>query len=66
MASFNHFGVYGICQREGRLLVIHKGRGPYSGRYDLPGGRLEAGEALVEGLITLHKCIIWQPCIRLN
>lgn len=37
MASFNHFGVYGICQRDGRLLVIHKGRGPYSGRYDLPG-----------------------------
>lgn len=51
MASFNHFGVYGICQRDGRLLVIHKGRGPYSGRYDLPGGRLEAGEALVDGLI---------------
>lgn len=37
MKSFNHFGVYGICMREGRLLVIHKGRGAYTGRYDLPG-----------------------------
>ncbi|MFD1905418.1 NUDIX hydrolase [Paenibacillus rhizoplanae] len=51
MESFNHFGVYGICQRDGRLLVIQKGRGPYSGRYDLPGGRLEANESLLDGLV---------------
>ncbi|AIQ59816.1 NUDIX hydrolase [Paenibacillus borealis] len=51
MESFNHFGVYGICQRDGKLLVIHKGRGPYTGRYDLPGGRLEANESLLDGLV---------------
>ncbi|WP_438491361.1 NUDIX hydrolase [Paenibacillus sp. IHBB 3054] len=51
MKSFNHFGVYGICEREGRLLVIHKGRGAYTGRYDLPGGRLEENESLADGLV---------------
>lgn len=51
MKSFNHFGVYGICQRNGKLLVVHKGRGPYTGRYDLPGGRLEANESLLDGLV---------------
>lgn len=51
MKSFNHFGVYGICMRAGRLLVIHKGRGAYTGRWDLPGGRLEKDEALTDGLV---------------
>ncbi|WP_342562028.1 NUDIX hydrolase [Paenibacillus sp. FSL R7-0345] len=51
MKSFNHFGVYGICIRDGKLLLIHKGRGPYTGRYDLPGGRLESDEALIDGLV---------------
>lgn len=49
--SFNHFGVYGICQRKGKLLVIRKGKGPYTGRYDLPGGRLEENEGLRDGLV---------------
>lgn len=55
MKSFNHFGVYGICERNGRLLVIHKGRGAYTGRYDLPGGRLELDESLADGLVREFK-----------
>jgi ADP-ribose pyrophosphatase YjhB (NUDIX family) len=51
MKSFIHFGVYGICERAGKLLVIHKGRGAYTGRFDLPGGRLEENEALTDGLV---------------
>jgi ADP-ribose pyrophosphatase YjhB (NUDIX family) len=51
LKSFNHFGVYGVCERDGRLLVIHKGKGAYTGRLDLPGGRLEEGEALADGLV---------------
>ncbi|MHA6530669.1 NUDIX hydrolase [Paenibacillus sp. BAC0078] len=51
MLSFNHSGVYGICQREGKMLVIRKGKGPYTWRYDLPGGRLEENEALRDGLV---------------
>jgi ADP-ribose pyrophosphatase YjhB (NUDIX family) len=37
-----HLGAYGICMNHGKLLVIHKGGGPYFGRYDLPGGTVEA------------------------
>ncbi len=41
--QFN-FGVYGICIKGDEVLVIKKGRGPYKGLYDLPGGRIEFGE----------------------
>lgn len=41
--QFN-FGVYGICMKSDEVLVIKKGRGPYKGLYDLPGGRIEFGE----------------------
>ncbi|MCF2650014.1 MULTISPECIES: NUDIX hydrolase [Niallia] len=40
------FGVYGILVEKDRLLVIHKKRGPYANRFDLPGGSLEQGESL--------------------
>jgi ADP-ribose pyrophosphatase YjhB (NUDIX family) len=41
-----HLGAYGICLSVEKLLVIHKGGGPYSGRYDLPGGTATANESL--------------------
>ena len=46
----NHFGVYGVCLQEGKLLCIEKTRGPYQHRFDLPGGSQEAGEGLTETL----------------
>lgn len=46
-----HFGVYGICTREDKLLVIYKDGGPYTGRYDLPGGSFEKNE-------TINDCIV--------
>jgi ADP-ribose pyrophosphatase YjhB (NUDIX family) len=42
-----HLGAYGICLNDEKLLVIQKGGGPYFGRYDLPGGTVEANESLV-------------------
>ncbi|MWC29303.1 NUDIX domain-containing protein [Paenibacillus sp. MMS18-CY102] len=39
-------GVYGICVSNGQLLVIRKTIGPYTGKYDLPGGRMEPRESL--------------------
>ena len=45
-----HFGVYGICLQEGKLLCIEKTRGPYQHRFDLPGGSQEVGEGLTETL----------------
>lgn len=41
-----HFGVYGICFENGKLLCIEKTRGPYQHRFDLPGGSQEPGEGL--------------------
>ena len=46
----NHFGVYGVCLQDGKLLCIEKTRGPYQHRFDLPGGSQEAGEGLTETL----------------
>ena len=45
-----HFGVYGICFENGKLLCIEKTRGPYQNRFDLPGGSQELGEGLTETL----------------
>ncbi|WP_240903766.1 NUDIX hydrolase [Chengkuizengella sediminis] len=44
------FGVYGICVKEDKLLVINKNAGPYINRFDLPGGSLEDGESLVSAM----------------
>ena len=46
----NHFGFYGVCLQEGKLLCIEKTRGPYQHRFDLPGGSQEPGEGLTETL----------------
>lgn len=40
-----HFGVYGAVVRDGKILLIKKARGPYTGLYDLPGGSQEQGES---------------------
>ena len=47
----NHFGVYGICFENEKLLCIEKTRGPYQHRYDLPGGSKQLGEGLTKTLI---------------
>ena len=39
-----HVGCYGIARNEGKVLLIRKGRGPYTGLLDLPGGGIEYGE----------------------
>ena len=46
----NHFGVYGVCFKNGKLLCIEKTRGSYQHRYDLPGGSQQLGERLTETL----------------
>lgn len=45
-----HFGIYGLWRHEGRLVLIHRTRGPYSGMLDLPGGSPEADETRVQTL----------------
>lgn len=45
-----HFGVYGSVIRDGKILLIKKARGPYTGLYDLPGGSQEKGENYLQTL----------------
>lgn len=45
-----HFGVYGCIIENGKILLIKKARGPYTGLYDLPGGSQEKGETYLETL----------------
>lgn len=47
---YSHVGVYGIYIKNNAVLLIRKSRGPYEGMYDLPGGRMEAGETMEQGL----------------
>jgi ADP-ribose pyrophosphatase YjhB (NUDIX family) len=45
-----HTGVYGIIVKDNKILMIKKSRGPYKGKYDLPGGTPEADENQKETL----------------
>ena len=59
----NHFGVYGICLQDGKLLCIEKTRGPYQHRFDLPGGSQEIGEGLTE---TLKREVLEETGYTIN
>ena len=50
MKISEHFGVYGVCIRNNKLLCVKKHGGPYNGRYDLPGGSRKNGESLLDTL----------------
>jgi mutator protein MutT len=45
-----HIGVYGVAKRKDKIALILKGRGPYTGMLDLPGGKIEYGESVEECL----------------
>ena len=46
-----YVGVYGIVQNGfGEVLLIQKTRGPYIGKLDLPGGKIEHGEEPLKAL----------------
>ena len=45
-----HLGVYGLCVKDNKVLVIKKARGPYIGKFDLPGGKIEFQETIEKAL----------------
>lgn len=46
-----HLGVYGLIVSGNGVILIQKGRGPYTGKWDLPGGGIEFGESPREALV---------------
>lgn len=51
MDRFTHLGVYGILKKDDKVLLIKKGRGPHTGKWDFPGGSIEFGEEPYQTLI---------------
>ncbi|HRW58515.1 MAG TPA: NUDIX domain-containing protein [Chlamydiales bacterium] len=51
MKQMIHKGVYGVIQKEDKVLLVEKSRGPYLGLMDLPGGRKEGKESDSDTLI---------------
>lgn len=50
MNQTRHLGVYGIIEENGKVLLVKKARGAYTGLLDLPGGSIEHGEKPIETL----------------
>ncbi len=44
-------GVGAVVVHEGRVLLVRRGGEPLKGHWTLPGGVLEVGEALIEGVV---------------
>lgn len=38
------FGVYAVLTYRDKYILIQKGKGPFKGRWDLPGGKIDFGE----------------------
>lgn len=60
----SHFGVYALIRNpaDGRVLLIRKTLGCYTGLYDLPGGTMEPHELLEE---TLHREVFEETDCRI-
>lgn len=43
-------GVGGVVITDGRALLIRRGHAPLEGQWSIPGGTLEVGETIVEGI----------------
>lgn len=43
-------GVGGVVIQEGRVLLVRRGQAPLRGEWSIPGGALELGETLHQGL----------------
>ena len=44
-------GVAGALVADGKILLIRRGREPMRGTWSLPGGALETGETILEGVV---------------
>jgi ADP-ribose pyrophosphatase YjhB (NUDIX family) len=49
-STISRTGVYGIAIKDGKLLLVKQCKGPHSGKWELPGGGIEAGETAEDTL----------------
>lgn len=50
MKRESHLGVYALVSAKGSTALVLKSRGPYTGSWDLPGGKIEFGESPIQAL----------------
>ena len=50
--NISRIGVYGVAKRGHEILLVTQIKGPYAGKFDFPGGRIEFGETIDQ---TLHR-----------
>jgi len=50
IARSTRFGVYSVLKYKSNYILIKKSKGPFKGRWDLPGGKLDFGETADEAL----------------
>jgi len=58
-----HLGIYAIITKGDSVLLVKKSRGPYRGKWDLPGGSPLHGESILQ---TLHREVLEETGIRLD
>ncbi len=65
-----HLGIYAIVTIDNKIVLVKKSRGPYTGKWDLPGGLIKHGENLLQALLRELKeeldltvfekdCLLW-------
>ena len=56
-------GVGGVVVRDGRVLLVRRGKEPLYGRWTVPGGTVELGETLEEALVREME---EETCLRVE
>ncbi|MBC1434837.1 NUDIX domain-containing protein [Listeria rocourtiae] len=60
------FGVYGVSENNGKLLMVQRENDPYKQKWDLPGGKLNDDETLMDCLKRNIAEIGGKPDITAN
>lgn len=59
----SRFGVYAVLKYKNKFILIKKGKGPFKGRWDLPGGKTDFGESPEE---TLNREVMEETGLKIR